>query len=85
MLVTYQTVQDLKPAQDISKKLKIIVLPNRIHSRTNPTTIHKQLSDLKTVITENFVPAKNAYAQFSTILPEKQYQDITRELIGIIQ
>ncbi|HAS41830.1 MAG TPA: plasmid partitioning protein [Microscillaceae bacterium] len=85
VLVTYQTVQDLKPAQDISKKLKIIVLPNRIHSRTNPTTIHKQLSDLKTVITENFVPAKNAYAQFSTILPEKQYQDITRELIGIIQ
>lgn len=84
LLVTYQTVQDLKPAQDINKTLKIIVLPNRIHSRTNPANIHRQLSDLKTIITENFVPFKNIFAQFSTILPEKQYQNVTRELIGII-
>ncbi|EAY24104.1 ParA family protein [Microscilla marina] len=85
VLVTYQTVQDLKPAQDINKNLKIIVLPNRVHSRTSPANIHRQLADLKTVITENFVPAKNIYAQFSTILPEKQYQDIARELIGMLQ
>jgi chromosome partitioning protein len=34
LLVTYQTVADLAPARELNPALKIMVLPNRIHSFT---------------------------------------------------
>jgi len=84
LLVTYQTVEDLRPAQEINKKMKIIALPNRVHSRTSPTNVQKQLADLKVTVTEHFVPQKNIYAQFSTILPEKEYLTVTKEIVTLL-
>src|SRR6188474_496652 len=46
LLVTYQTITDLAPALGLNPKLKIMVLPNRIHSFTSMKTIHDSLSNV---------------------------------------
>jgi len=84
LLVTYQTVEDLKPARELNKTLKIAVLPNRIHGSTKSKTISASLEELDAVLLRNFVPAKNLYAQFSTIMPEKDYLGITKEIVNLL-
>jgi putative transferase (TIGR04331 family) len=59
----WQTLEDLKPAKTLNKKLKIAILPNRINSLTKNKTITNMLSELDAVILENFVPSKNLYTQ----------------------
>lgn len=85
LLVTYQTIEDLKPALEANKNLKILVLPNRIHSRTALNNIQKALENLKVSIAQNFVPMRNIYTQFSTIIPEKDYQALTSEILTYLQ
>lgn len=84
LLVTYQTVADLTPAKEINSKLKIIVLPNRIHSLTGDHTIYDALSDLDAHILHSRVPQRNLFVNFSTILPEKQYLDVAQKIINEI-
>ena len=83
LLVTYQTVEDLKPAIALNKKLKIVILPNRIHGSTRNKTIAGMLDQLDAHILENFVPSKNMYTQSSTILAEKEYLGITKEILTL--
>lgn len=83
LLVTYQTVEDLKPAIEINKNLKIVILPNRIHGSTRNKTIAGMLDQLDAYILENFVPSKNLFAQSSTILAEKEYLGITKEILTL--
>ena len=68
LLVTYQTVEDLKPAIALNEKLKIAILPNRIHGSTRTKTIASMLDQLDAHILENFVPSRNMFTQSSTIL-----------------
>jgi chromosome partitioning protein len=83
LLVTYQTVEDLKPAIEHNTNLKIAILPNRIHSATKNKTIESLLTQLDAHIISNFVPAKNMFTQSSTILPEKDYLAITKEILTL--
>ncbi len=83
LLVTYQTVEDLKPAIEINKNLKIVILPNRIHGSTRNKTIAGMLDQLDAYILENFVPSKNLFTQSSTILAEKEYLGITKEILTL--
>ncbi len=83
LLVTYQTVEDLKPAMDLNKKLKIAILPNRIHGSTRTKTIISMLDQLDAQILENFVPSRNMFTQSSTILAEKEYLGITKEILTL--
>lgn len=76
MLVTYQTIKDLAPAREINENLKILVLPNRIHSQTKLDTIKEALNNLNAEILPTAVPQKNIFVNFSTIMPEKGYLDI---------
>lgn len=84
LLVTYQTVADLTPAKEINSKLKIIVLPNRIHSLTGDHTIYDALSNLDAHILHARVPQRNLFVNFSTIMPEKQYLDVAQKIINEI-
>ncbi|MCC5919686.1 MAG: ParA family protein [Cyclobacteriaceae bacterium] len=84
LLVTYQTLEDIKPAKEKNPNLVIAVLPNRIHSSTKKNTVLKQLEELDAQVIQSFVPMKNLYANFSTILPEKEYLKQAKEIIGII-
>jgi chromosome partitioning protein len=81
LLVTYQTVTDLGPARELNPKLKILILPNRIHSATNMFTVRENLKNLDAIILPVFVPQKNLYVNFSTIDPEKDYQPIALEIL----
>ncbi len=83
LLVTYQTVEDLKPAKALNKNLKIAILPNRIHGSTRTKTISSMLDQLDAHILENFVPSRNMYTQSSTILAEKEYLGITKEILTL--
>ncbi len=83
-LVTYQTIQDLKPALELNTDLKILVLPNRIHTSTRPATIQNALKELDAHILGQMVPQKNAFANYSTILPEKGYLPVTKEIISLL-
>lgn len=85
LLVTYQTIQDLKPAQEINKKLKIAILPNRIHNRTNPKTVEKALSSLEAIIIPTFVVSKNNMAEFSTLKPTEEYQEIAKNIVSLLK
>lgn len=82
MLVTYQTIKDLAPAREINERLKIMVLPNRIHSLTKNETIKEALNNLDAEIIPVAVPQKNIYVNFSTIMAEKEYLNIAREILN---
>ncbi len=82
LLVTYQTVTDLNPAKDINPELKIMILPNRIHGSTHTKTVKNVLEDLDAIVLDTFVPQKNLYVNFSTILAEKKYLNVTKEILS---
>ncbi len=82
LLVTYQTISDLSPARDLNPELKIFVLPNRIHSLTKNKTIQDAMENLDAEILDTSVPQKNLYVNFSTILAEKEYHNIAKEIIS---
>jgi len=81
LLVTYQTIKDLSPAKEINGALKIMVLPNRIHSLTKQATIEDAMSNLDAKILDVAVPQKNLFVNFSTIMPEKEYLDIAKAIL----
>ena len=81
LLVTYQTVTDLTPAKELNNKLKILILPNRIHSLTKHKTIEEALNNLDAHILNVAVPQKNLFVNFSTILAEKEYLEIAKAII----
>lgn len=85
LLVTYQTVEDIKPAQEINKKLKIAILANRIHSSTKQNTIDAALEELKVTVLQEYIPMKNIFANFSTILPEKQFLPVSKAILSTIE
>lgn len=80
LLVTYQTVTDLTPARELNPQLKIMVLPNRIHSQTNLYSIRENLSNLDAIILPVIVPQKNLFVNFSTLEAEKAYQPIAQAI-----
>lgn len=81
LLVTYQTVTDLAPARQLNPKLKILILPNRIHSQTNLFTVRENLKNLDAIVLPILVPQKNLFVNFSTVDPEKEYQPIAQEIL----
>jgi chromosome partitioning protein len=81
LLVTYQTVMDLDPARELNPKLKIMVLPNRIHSFTRMKTIHESLSNVEAIILDVMVPQKNLFVNFSTVTAEEEYNPVVDEIL----
>lgn len=81
LLVTYQTVTDLAPARELNPNLKIIILPNRIHSATNLYTVRENLKNLDAIILPLIVPQKNLFVNFSTLEAEKEYKPIAEEIL----
>jgi chromosome partitioning protein len=84
LLVTYQTVTDLSPARDLNPKLKILVLPNRIHRSTNLYTIRDSLKNLDAIILPTIVPQKNLFVNFSTLEAEKEYQPVAQAILNYL-
>jgi len=76
LLVTYQTITDLAPARELNPKLKILVLPNRIHSGTGLHTVRDNLKNLDALVLPVIVPQKNRFVNFSTFEAEKDYQPV---------
>lgn len=81
LLVTYQTVTDLAPARELNPSLKILVLPNRIHSATGIHTVRENLKNLNAIILPVIVPQKNLFVNFSTLTPEKEYLSVATEIL----
>ncbi|PTB91484.1 plasmid partitioning protein, partial [Marivirga lumbricoides] len=50
LLVTYQTIEDIKPAKEHNSTLKLLVLPNRVHTATKIDTVKEALSELDAII-----------------------------------
>lgn len=84
LLVTYQTVEDIKPARQLNPSLKIVVLPNRVHASVKRETVMASLEQLDAIIVQERITQKNAYANFSTIMPEKEFLSVTKEIISIL-
>lgn len=81
LIVTYQTVEDLKPAQDLNKKLKILIVPNRINTLTSKKTIKNALKELNVDVMEEFVPNRRSFYKASTLKLEKRYKQVAKEII----
>ncbi len=81
LLVTYQTVTDLAPARQLNPQLKILILPNRIHTGTNLYTVRESLKNLDAIILPIIVPQKNLFVNFSTVAAEKAYEPIAQEIL----
>jgi chromosome partitioning protein len=81
LLVTYQTVTDLAPARELNPRLKILILPNRIHSATNLYTVRENLKNLNAIILPVIVPQKNLFVNYSTVDAEKEYWPVAQEII----
>ena len=82
LLVTYQTVTDLSPARELNPKLKILILPNRIHSSTGLHTVRDNLKNLDAIVLPIVVPQKNLFVNFSTIEAEKEYQPVAQAILN---
>jgi chromosome partitioning protein len=85
LLVTFQTVEDLKQAKKLNESLILVVLPNRINGLTKSKTISNILSELDAIVCQHFVPSKNIFTQSSTILPEKEYLSVTKEIVSLLK
>lgn len=81
LLVTYQTVTDLGPARELNPNLKILILPNRIHTSTGLHTVMDSLKNLDATILPVVVPQKNLFANFSTLDVEQAYDPVYREIM----
>lgn len=81
LLVTYQTVTDLAPARELNPTLRILILPNRIHSATGIHTVRDSLKNLDAVVLPVVVHQKNLFVNFSTITPEKNYLPVASEIL----
>ncbi len=81
LLVTYQTVQDLKLAQQINSKLKLLVIPNRINSLTSKRTIKHALDELKVDVIDDFVPNRKTFYKASTLRVEKRYKPVAKHIV----
>jgi chromosome partitioning protein len=81
LLVTFQTVTDLAPARELNPKLKILILPNRIHGGTNLYTVRENLKNLDAIILPIIVPQKNLFVNFSTLEAEKEYHPVALEIL----
>lgn len=84
LLVTYQTVTDLAPAREINTKLKIVVLPNRLHYSTNAYTVRESLKNLDALILPVIVPQKNLFVNFSTLEPSKEYIPVAQAILNYL-
>jgi chromosome partitioning protein len=82
LLVTYQTVSDLAPARELNPRLRILILPNRIHSSTNLSTIRESLKNLNALILPVMVPQKNLFVNFSTLDAEKEYLPVAQAILN---
>jgi chromosome partitioning protein len=82
LLVTYQTVTDLAPARNLHPRLKILVLPNRIHNSTNIATVRESLKNLDAIILPVIVPQKNLFVNFSTLQAEQEYLPIAQSILS---
>ena len=82
LLVTFQTIADLGPARELNPRLRIIVLPNRIHSSTNQFTVRESLKNLNAIILPVMVPQKNLFVNFSTMEAEKAYEPIAQAILN---
>lgn len=85
LLVTHQTVRDILPAKDINRKLKLLVVPNRINRFTSNRTVKNALKNLDVDVLNNYVPDKNVFFQASTLKSEKRYQPIAKEIIQYLK
>ncbi len=85
LLVTYQTVTDLAPARDLNQRLKIVVLPNRIHSSTNVYTVRESLKNLDALILPAIVPQKNLFVNFSTLDAAREYEPVARAILNYLE
>ncbi len=81
LLVAYQTVKDLKPAEKLNKNLKMYILPNRIHSHTRIKTIKDALSNLDVKMFNNYVPQKKIFTMPSTFKSERKYRPVAKMII----
>jgi chromosome partitioning protein len=72
---------DLAPARELNPNLKIMVLPNRIHSFTRMKTIHESLSNVQAIILDVMVPQKNLFVNFSTVTAEAEYRPVVDEIM----
>jgi chromosome partitioning protein len=84
LLVTYQTVTDIGPARELNPALKIVVLPNRIHSSTNTYTVREHLKNLDALILPVIVPQKNLFVNFSTLEAEKEYTPVAQAILNYL-
>ena len=84
LLVTYQTVIDLAPARELNPNLKILILPNRIHSATGLHTVKDSLKNLDAIILPVIVPQKNLFVNFSTLDAEKDYKPIAQAILNYL-
>jgi chromosome partitioning protein len=75
-------VADLAPARQLNPALRIIILPNRIHSSTNIYTVRESLKNLDAIILPVMVPQKNLFVNFSTLEAEKEYQPIAQAILN---
>ncbi len=85
LLVTYQTVVDLAPARNLNSRLKIVVLPNRIHSATNLHTVREALKNLDALILPAIVPQKNLFVNFSTLSASKEYEPVAQAILNYLK
>lgn len=85
LLVTYQTVKDLKPAKGLKPSLKLYILPNRIHCRTRISTVKEILEKLDIEMFDIFVPQKKQFTTPSTIKSEKKYLPIAQQILKVLK
>ncbi len=85
LLVTYQTVTDLAPARQLNPRLKIVVLPNRIHSSTNVYTVRESLKNLDALILPVIVPQKNLFVNFSTLDAAREYEPVAKAILNYLE
>ncbi len=85
VMVAQKTLKDIAPAFDDNPALKVVLLPNRIHSMTSQETINKTLEHLNTPILDTFIPTKKIFTFISTFQPAEGYDAVVKKLLKLVE
>ncbi|GIV32937.1 MAG: hypothetical protein KatS3mg031_0472 [Chitinophagales bacterium] len=85
ILVAERTLADVLPACETHTKLKVVLLPNRIHFLTAPSTINKILEHLRVPVMEMYIPYFKQFHHISTLKPADGYMEITNYLLKLLE
>lgn len=81
MMVTARTLRDIQPVMQNHRKLKVVLLANRIHFLTAQETVGEALAHLGIPVLDIYIPNYKQYTSLNTMTPADCYRQVAKSIL----